>query len=255
MQCDEQTEKTGAVGRTMAVLEALSRYEAINLETLAKEAAMPKATLLRFLSCLVGAGYVYRDESDRYSLTLKMLSVGSRALEHIDVRRVITPIAHRLSETLKETVHVGILSLPQAVYVLKIESKHTIRMHSHVGKTIPLYCTAIGKALLSCMAQDEYEKAIASVDFVPYTGRTVKNEAELRCELEKVRQNGWAIDNGEHEEGIVCIAVPVFDYTKGAAAAISVSWPQFRFEQAKQSEYCRHIMSAARQASTLLGYV
>ena len=84
----------------------------------------------------------FRDPYDQYSLTLKMFSVGSHSLEHMDLIRIARPIAEELAETTGETVHMGILEEDAATYVLKIESKYTIRMHSRIGKSIPtvLYC-------------------------------------------------------------------------------------------------------------------
>ena len=134
-----------AAERTMLILEQLSIHSSINLEDLAKECNLPKATLYRFLQTLISLGYVRRDKNDKYSLTLRMFSVGSTSLEHTDLLNIARPIAEELSEHTGETVHIGMLEKTRAVYVLKIESAHTIRMFSRVGTRIPLHCMAIGK--------------------------------------------------------------------------------------------------------------
>lgn len=252
---DETGEKQiSAVSRTVKVLEILSHYKTINLENLARETDLPKATLLRFLGTLSTLGYVYRDPYDQYSLTLKMFSVGSHSLEHMDLLRVARPVAEALAEELGETVHMGILEDEAAIYVLKVESKYTIRMHSRVGKAIPLYCTAIGKMLLSDLGDDERKSVISRIKQVPFTPHTLKTPAALEQELAEIRANGWSMDREEHEEGVSCICAPVRDYTGKAIAALSASWPMFRYDSSAADTYLGTIRKAAAEISSLLGY-
>jgi IclR family KDG regulon transcriptional repressor len=252
---DDDTERGGAAARTIAILETLSRHEAIHLEQLAKEAEIPKATLLRFLVTLTAMGYIRRDEGDRYSLTLRMFSIGSRSLEHIELVNIARPIAERLSAELGETVHMGILEEDNAIYVLKVESKYMIRMHSRVGRSIPLYCTAIGKSLLADMSEDALRGYLERVKLVPFTPHTIRTKEDLREELGKIRQEGCARDREEHEEGVTCIAAPIVDYTGMVVSAISVSWPLFRFDRAEEARYFEPIQKAAREISMMLGFV
>lgn len=252
---DSGDKQVSAVSRTIKVLEILSRYKSINLEQLAKETDLPKATLIRFLGTLTSLGYVYRDPYDLYSLTLKMFSVGSHSLENIDLNRVARPIAEQLAEELGETVHMGIREDLSAIYVLKVESHFTIRMHSRVGKSIPLYCTAIGKTLLSDIDKAERTELIKTIKLVPFTPNTLRTPAALEKELAEITQNGWAMDREEHEEGVSCICAPVRDHTNKMIAAISVSWPVFRFEETKQQSYIKTIQTAADRISGLMGYL
>jgi len=252
LQGDKQL--TSGVVRTIAIMETLSQYQHINLENLAKETKLPKATLLRFLSTLVSLGYVYRDPSDLYSLTLKLFSLGSHGLEHIDFISLANPVAQKLCTELGETVHMGVLEGKQAVYVLKKESSFTIRMYSRVGKTIPLYCTAIGKVLLSDMTERELQQYLGKVTLKPFTPNTIRDEHALRAELEKVRTQGWASDDEEHEMGTLCIGAPIKDYTGRAIAAMSVSWPLFRFDPEDKKRFVTSILAECNSLSKLLGW-
>ena len=246
--------RMSAVERTVLILETLSKAEAINLENLAKATSLPKATLLRFLSSLVSLGYVYRDSADQYHLTLKMFMVGSRSLSHIDLVSTAKPFAKKLSEVLGETVHMGILEGDQAVYVLKEESSYTLRMYSRIGKSIPLYCTAIGKIFLSEMTPEDLQNYLRSHTLKPYTSRTVGSVDALRQQLELIRQRGWSIDDQEHEDNIMCIASPVRDYTGSVVAAMSVSWPLFRFNQADFEKIVEEITNATDALSAIMGW-
>lgn len=249
-----EKQQTSGVIRTIAILETLARHQSINLEQLSKQTKLPKATLLRFLSTLVSLGYVYRDNSDLYSLTLKMFSVGSRGLEHIDLIHVANPIAQQLCTELGETVHMGVLEGDKAVYVLKKESSYTIRMYSRVGKAIPLYCTAIGKILLADMDKQELKTYLSQVQLKPFTPNTIRDVSILDSELQQIRNQGWASDNEEHEMGTLCIGAPIRDYTSKVVAAMSVSWPLFRFDAREQQRITSSILEACAQLSRLLGW-
>jgi IclR family KDG regulon transcriptional repressor len=252
---DADEKQSGAVARTIAILEILASHKSINLEQLARETSLPKATLLRFLSSLVSLGYVSRDQYDLYSLTLRMFSVGSHSLEHMDLVGAAKPEAESLEERFGETVHVGILEDDTAVYVLKVESRYNIRMHSRVGKSIPLYCTAIGKALLANLPSSERKTLLRKIRMVPFTPNTLKNVAALEAELGDIRKNGWSMDREEHETGVTCTAAPVRDYSGRVVAAISVSWPLFRYDAAHAADYEKAVSAAADRISLSLGYI
>lgn len=252
MERDDEN-RMSAVERTMLILETLSKAEAINLENMAKMTALPKATLLRFLSSLISLGYVYRNSADQYHLTLKMFMVGSRSLSHIDLVSTAKPFAKKLSQELGETVHMGILEDDEAVYVLKEESSYTLRMYSRVGKIIPLYCTAIGKVFLSEMSDEELDGYLSTHTLKPFTPKSL-DESGLRAELKEIRSRGWAIDREEHEENIVCIASPIRDYSGKAVAAISASWPVFRFSREDLDKNASLVSETACEISSILGF-
>ena len=135
-----------AAARAFMVLERLSRQRTIGLEDLSRDVKLAKPTVYRFLLTLQELGFARRANGDQWAMTLKLFNVGSRALDHFDLHSAARPVAEELSDDLGETVHMGVLEGDSAVYVMKIESRHTIRMFSRVGRRIPLYCTAIGKA-------------------------------------------------------------------------------------------------------------
>ena len=254
MKTSEDRTNMSGVERTVKIIEVLSRADGINLENLSRETGLPKATLLRFLTSLTNLGYVSRDDADHYSLTLKLFCIGSRTLSHIDLISKARPFAKQLCEGLGETVHMGILEGDRAVYVLKEESSYTLRMYSRIGKTIPLYCTAIGKIFLSEMDEKELEAYLMSHSLKPYTSRTVSNPDALRTQLELIRKRGWSIDDQEHEDNIMCIASPIRDYSGQVVAAMSVSWPLFRFNQADFEKIVSQIQNATQQLSAIMGF-
>jgi len=253
MERETEEKQMSAVGRTLAILEALSKKESTNLEHLAKATGLPKATLLRFLSTLVSLGYVFRDDGDKYHLTLKMFSIGSRSLKHMNLVDTAKPFTKQLSEELGETVHMGIREEDAAIYILKDESNYTIRMYSRVGKAIPLYCTAIGKIFLSEMSEEELNTYLETHPLKPFTPKSIRSTKALKENLELVKRRGWSIDDEEHEENIMCIGAPIRDYTGTVVAAISVSWPLFRFEKSNFENIVDKVTNTANEISRILG--
>lgn len=247
--------RLSSVVRTLSIFEALAATRQINLERLARQTGLPKPTLHRFMQTLCDLGYVYRDDNDEYSLTLKMFSLASRALEWMDLPARARPIAEKLAGELGETVHLGILEEDHAIYVMKVESKYTLRMYSRVGKAIPLYCTAIGKVLLSDLPPEELDRYLESASLIPYTAHTITAGEKLRKELAQIQAKGYSRDREEHEEGIICVAAPIRDYSQRVIAALSVSWPAFRFKKEELDAHQRAIRAAAGSISRLLGYL
>lgn len=242
-----------AAKRVFTIIEELSRVKSARLESLAARTGLAKPTAWRFLNTLRELGYVWRDEGDRWYLGLKLFSVGSRALDHLQLPEVARPIAEALSTRLGEAVHLGILDEDEALYILKIESRYTIRMYSRVGKHIPLYCTAIGKILLADMDEGSLSSWLEGTRLVPFTPKTLTTPAALRRELDRVRAQGWAADAQEHEEGVTCMGMPIRDHSGRAIAAISVSWPVFRFDESKAGEYRSAILDATSRIGSVLG--
>ena len=248
------TPLVSAAVRVLAVLEQLSRQRSIGLEDISKEIKLAKPTVYRFLLTLQELGYVRRVDGERWAITMKMFNIGSRALDHLDLQSMARPIAEELSELFGETVHMGVLEGSAAVYVLKVESRYTIRMFSRVGRRIPLYCTAIGKALLAFSTLEERDAALKGVRLLAFTNKTLASRATLDAELARVREQGFAMDDEEHELGIHCIGAPIFDHTGGVVAALSVSWPAFRYKPEEEFDKIEAIKTAANRISALLGY-
>lgn len=243
-----------AAARALAVLESLSRRRSVGLEELSREMGLAKPTVYRFLLTLQELGYARRDESERWAMTLKAFNVGSRALDHTDLHSAARPVAEELALELGETVHMGVLEGDSAIYVLKIESKYTIRMFSRVGRRIPLYCTAIGKVLLAYSGPAERRAALEGLRLVAFTPKTITTRAGLDAELRRIKAQGFARDAEEHEEGIACLGAPIFDLDGEVVAALSVSWPLFRYEGGEEAKKAAAVVAAALRVSAVLGY-
>ena len=243
-----------AVFRTFTILERLAERRDYSLEELARAVGLPKPTAYRFLQTMQEIGYIRKSSTDRYSLSLKLFNIGSHVLDHLDLHDAARQEARALLELYGESVHMGVLDGDSAVYVLKLDSTHSVCMHSRVGRRVPLHCTAIGKVLLAFCPDENSKSIVAEAGLVAYTERTITDSTILAAELEETRAKGYGVDAEEFEVGVLCVAAPVFDYTGRCIAAISISRPRFRYDPERRGEYAAAVIAAAARISDAMGY-
>lgn len=245
----------GTTGRVLALLETLSKEKELKLERISERTNIPKVTALRLLSTLCKLKYLIKNPNDSYSLTLRMFSVGSRALDWTEIVEISRPIVEKLEENLQETIHMGILEDHKAVYIMKEESPHTVRMYSRVGKNIPLYCSGLGKCLLSYQEEKYIDEYISKTDLRRRATKTITDKDLLKSELSLIKERGYGFDDEENEGGIFCISAPIFNHEGLIEAAISVSWPIYRIKEEEIPDNIKSIKSAADEISIVLGYL
>ncbi|HCP6917339.1 TPA: DNA-binding transcriptional regulator KdgR, partial [Escherichia coli] len=136
----------------------------------------------------------------------------------------------------------------------KIDSMYNLRMYSRIGRRNPLYSTAIGKVLLAWRDRDEVKQILEGVEYKRSTERTITSTEALLPVLDQVREQGYGEDNEEQEEGLRCIAVPVFDRFGVVIAGLSISFPTLRFSEERLQEYVAMLHTAARKISAQMGY-
>ncbi len=194
---------------------------------LARALDLPRPTIYRLLATLIEHQVVVRDDKN-YRLGLRLLELGGRALSAASLQATSLPFLQELVELTGETAHFGVLDGDQAGYVAKVESGHAIRMSSHVGWRGPLHATGIGKALLAASGPDLLAR-IAATPLLRYTDRTIVEAATLKADILKARKRGYAVDNEELIDGLVCVAAPVRAGGR-LVGAISVSGPKLRIK-------------------------
>jgi IclR family KDG regulon transcriptional repressor len=255
-QNTKQTHQDSVSGvvRTFQIIEAVSRQDQIGLSDLSRILHLHKSTLYRFLTTMCELGYLRRDENTQeYAITMKLFQLGSAALERMDVVPLSRPVMDRLAEQTSETVHLAATDSAALVYLHKIDSRHTLRMYSRVGKRAPLYCTGLGKALLAWKSDQEVRSLFPDDSFQRHTDRTITTLNDLLKELIITKRRGYALDNEEHERGIRCVAAPVFDRSGEPCAAISVSWPSARVDEKTAQSWIPLVRESAAIISEALG--
>lgn len=247
-----------SVDRAITILETLAKNSAgCRITELSNATGLHKSTVYRLLSTLMSRGYVERClDSENYKLGIRILLLGSSILDRMDLRNIAKPYIQELSRKTKEVVHLSILDDGEAVYIDKVESPyHSIRMYSQIGKRGPLHCTAVGKILLSGLKDIEVEKIMEQKGMKKYTKSTIDNLHQLMEELSRIRERGYAFDEMEHEEGIRCVAVPIYNQSGKVIAAISLSGPIILVTQYRIPELTEDILKTSKEISHQLGYV
>ena len=246
-----------AVSNAFKILEILSNSPKCGVSELARTLGCQKGTVFRLLNTLRNEGYITQDaESEKYSLTLKLFKLGSNVVNNLDLNKASLPVITRLSKLTSETVHICVLENDQLVYLQKIESTHALKvaMMSRVGQSVPLYCTGVGKVLLSHQSIEKIQQYLQNTNFERFTEHTIVEPHDLTIELEKIRTSGIAYDNEEHVLGVRCVAAPIFNQTGNVIAAISIAGPTVRIVNEKLKLIRELVMNAASEISAQMGY-
>lgn len=245
-----------SVSRSLRILEALGRSDRPqSLAEITTAVRLPKTTVHRLLETLQIEGYVEQNPVTRqFLLSSKILELAASFLGRLDVREVARPVLMELWQQSQETVHLGLLDDGEVLYIEKLESPHTIRMYSEIGRRAPLHCTGLGKALLAHLPAEEIDRIVIRRGLQRYTENTLVNRADLLEELAAIRSRGAAFDNEEHEKSVRCVAAPVFDGQGQVIAAISIAGPAFRMTPERQKDLEPHVVAAAQRISRRLGY-
>ena len=224
--------------------------------TLVEQLGLPTTTVFRQVSTLAERGYLEQDPVRKsYRPGPRLLLLSSAILGQSDLRRTARPELERLSDTLQETINLSMLLERDIFYLDKVETHRSIVCNTQVGSRAPAYATSAGKAILACQSDDYIDEYCRWMEQAarPLTANTITDPERLRRELAAARLHGYAMDDGEIEEGLICMAAPICDMNGRAVGAVSVSGPDYRM-QADQEVMIREVRRTAQSISRLLGY-
>jgi IclR family acetate operon transcriptional repressor len=219
-----------SVERALELLEALAELrEAQGVTELARATGLPVATIHRLLATMVSRGYVRQDTSShKYTLGAHLIRLGEAAAR--EFAQFARPYLAELMEATGETANLAMFEDGQVAYVAQVASRHhRVRMFTEVGRRVHSHTSGVGKVVLAFRPRAEVEALLARTGLPRRTPRTIVDPARFLAELDKVARQGYAIDSGEEEVGVRCLAVPVFG-VGGSVAAMSVSAPEGRLE-------------------------
>lgn len=238
---------TGTLGKAMAVMNAVADSERpLRFTDLLTLVPQPRGTLHRQISNLIEEGMLSHRADGAYELGPHLLRLASKAWSGNQFRTIAEPHLRALHEQTGETVHLGIIAGNEIIYLDKVESKAAVRMHSQVGKASPLYCTGVGKAALSTIAQDIAAPLIAAQPYFKHTATTLDTPDKLTTELAAIHAAGIAFDREEHEQGIHCIAAPIAPRDGSLAAGLSVTAPVYRVPREMLEAWAPFVREAAK---------
>ncbi|MGH9159209.1 MAG: IclR family transcriptional regulator [Vicinamibacteraceae bacterium] len=242
--------------RVFSILDALAASESgMALSELTRGVGLHKSTLHRLLAVLEGRHYVQRNgRNGRFVLGPKLLELGSKVVAKVDMVERARPILDRLVTETGETAHLGVLRQGDIVSIAHAESTRTLRTPATVGKRTPAHCTSIGKAILAFSRDTEVDQFIRSYGLRAFTRNTITDPDGFRAILRRARDDGFAFDNEEFEEGLRCVGAPVRDHTGQVVAALSITGPASRLVTTGISFLSAAVVRAAADLSSTLSF-
>ncbi len=240
--------------RTMVILEYLAEQGTAPASELIEHSGIPKSTAYLLLKELLQLGLISQDERGNFRLWVRLIALGERASEQLDIRETSRPHLEKLMARTGLLCHLGIFDGDAAYYVLKIESQGSISVRSYVGKRLSLHRSAVGKCLLAWQPEAVRESIIASTTFEQVTPTTIATPEALAEELKLIRRQGWGFDNGEDEPDVRCVAAPVFNARGEVAGAISVVGASMQVTDDLTADLTEQVVACARNISRDLGW-
>ena len=255
---DNDKNPVQSAGKIFQLMETLAEQGPCGLIELSQLLGINKSTVHRLLNSLIYMGYVgQEEESLKYYMTLKIVNVSAKVLKQMDILTISQPYLRDLMEKTYETVHLVKRVGNDLCYIQKLEPANTgrsIQMASFVGMVSPLYCTAVGKAIMAHLPEEEVRDIWNASVIAPKTEYTLKSIEQLLAELTEVRLHGYALDNEENELGVRCIATSIKNFAGGCDYAISISAPTSRMSDSRIQELSSLIRNAGAGISAELGY-
>ena len=212
--------------RTVEILKLVSKNpEGITLDDICKTLNLPKTSAYDIVTTLAEMGMVNVDKGarQRYTIGLTAYRIGVNYTNNLDFIGALEPELKKFAKEVGKTVFFGVRSDHEVVYICKSEPENPIITTATVGTKNPMYCTSLGKAILAYSDEETLRQVMGRIKFVRKTENTLTDPESLLAELDKVKQQGYALDAREVEEHMECVGAPVFGADGNVLGAISVS--------------------------------
>jgi DNA-binding IclR family transcriptional regulator len=240
-----------ALQRGLALLEHLAGVpDGATLSELGAALDISLTSVFRLAGALEDLGYLRRDEkTKRFAVTQKLLLLGQ---PHSGTRSLVECSLDSLRRVLAatgETTQLCCRTGAECVVIEQLPSLHPFKYIVDLGSRPPVYCCAPGKAMLAFLPDDELDGVLRQIRFEKHTEHTITTRAKFLVELERIRACGYALDRGEHFDGIHCVAAPLLDRHGHTIAAITIAGPAARIPESDFAKIGRLIIDAARNAA------
>ncbi len=223
--------------------------EGIGVTELADQLEVNKATASRMFQTLKNYGFVEQaQDGRRYQLGPALVRLSRAVINRMPLRETAKPYLHKLVDVTGECAHLAIYAQGQALYIDQVESEATLRVNADVGHMAPLHCTALGKVLLA------YGDYLLPEDLEMRTAATIITQEKLKDELQKIRAQGYAVDDEEYDQGVRCIAVPVFGFRDKLMGAIGISGPALRVNLDRIGKMADQVIGIGKELSEQLKF-
>ena len=239
-----------SVDNALRLLLLFADQPRIRLTDASSYLGVASSTAHRLLAMLQYRGFVRQEMPSRAYVPGGALGIIAAAVvRQTNVPALARPVLERLNRELAETVHLGRLDGDQVRYLDSIESGQAVRVASRVGRLVPAHCTSTGKAMLSRLPAEVVHELYPEERLAGVTSRSIRDRTVLDRQLRTTRRRGYAMSDGESEEGVVSVAVPL-PGPDGAVYGLNVSVPAQRMSAAKRGRVVAALLEAQTELSS-----
>jgi IclR family acetate operon transcriptional repressor len=241
------------VDRAFEIIDVLAEEGGLRGSAVADKLDMPVSTTHDYLQALVATGYVTKTDNV-YRISTRFLEVGQQQRHRMNVFSAAQDELETVAEETGEHVTLMVEENGQGVLLAINEGEDAVSLFAYPGARMPLHATAPGKAILAYLPQESVEEIFDEHGLVAVTNQTITQREELFDQLETVREQGYAVDDGERIAGMVCIAAPVLDKSDDVQAAICVCGPRSRIDAQRRAEIAEVVRRSANVVQVNLDY-
>lgn len=246
--------KIPAVQKAFAILELFAEdNQPRTLSEVSRTFSLPVSTTSSLLNTIVSCGYLSRNGRGAYSLTTKLLAQGHKGVGHVHLLEVARPAMKDLTEATGLTTVLAVQESSRMVWIDKVDGSNDVRLAAQIGKRMYPHHTSSGKSILAFLPEAEVMEIVKALGLPKITPKTISSLRELKRELDKVRRQGYAVDDGETANGIRGIGAPIFDGHADVVAALAIGGTVFDFE-GKMKKMISNVKAAADRISASLGH-
>jgi len=245
-----------SIGRAFAIMEEVARHRGgISLADLSKRVGLHNSTTFHLVKTMVSLGYVRQiKDGKRYRIGGPLFALAASALDEIEMVSLATPILEELSRETGESSHFAVRMADAVVVIARTAGSGAFQLAGRVGVVRPAHCTALGKIILAALHPHQVDHFLDRVELKACTPKSITDIETLKRELDEVRRDGIAFDDGEFDSEVRCVAVPVRDFTGQVTGAIGISGPIWRLSIQALQNRARAVQTSAAHLSSEFGF-
>lgn len=227
----------------------------LTLAQISERLGYHKSTTYNLLATLLELGYVEKPNEDQYALGTATIRLTQSVRVNCEIRDRVSPLLRELANTSQESVYLTVLDGEYCLYIYAIETSTRLLARTAVGERGYLHRTAVGKAMLAFLPQEQVDAIIDQTGLPGSTEYSITDHVQLQQELEESRERGYALDRGENEINTYCVAAPIFDASGQVVASCSISGMDPEIVGRRLPELASYVMHSTLEASRRMGYV
>lgn len=252
----KETKTIASVSKAIRVIEFIAEEREAGVTEISRGLDYGVSATYHLLNTLREENIIVQDkQTKKFKLGLKLWQLGTLAYEENHITDVVSPYLKKLRDVTGETANLTILDNNKIVYVAQEESDRLVRMFTKTGAMAPLHCTGGGKTILAHIPEDIRNEIIDKINFEGFTSKTITDKEKFKEELKIIKENGYGFDNEEREQGVSCIAAPIFDLNNDPIASISISGPTSRFTEEARKKWIKDTVDIAQEVTEHLSNI